>query len=207
MIPSGELKIAIVNTYKEYEHMEECATKAVIRHTGIAGAAGLVPFPAVDMGIFVVNLFVMFGMINKHLGVKTLSRNFLKVIASYVAANIVTSLGAAGAVLVGGKLLSIGLKFFPVLGTLPGVVVDASINATITMVAGFTYMGALTALTRKGVEINEDNVKEALAEQFADKKKMKETYKDARTAVKDMDFQAYKKEAEEFVEEHQNEAT
>lgn len=201
----GQLIGPVHHLIKQYEHMEEGATKAVIRHTGIAGAAGLVPFPAVDMGIFVVNLFVMFGMVNKHLGVKTLSRNALKVIASYVTANIVTSLGAAGVALVGGKLLSIGLKFFPVIGTIPGVVVDAGINATITMVAGFTYMGALTALTKKGVEINEANVKEALAEQFADKKKMKETFKGAKAAVKDMDFHAYKKDAEDLVEEHGNE--
>lgn len=201
----GQLIGPAKHLIRHYESMEESATKAVIRHTGIAGAAGLVPIPAVDMGIFVVNTFVMLGAINKHLGVKTLSKDFLKVLSSYMITNIVGSLGAAGILLAGGKALSLALKFFPGIGTVPGVFIDATINATITMVCGFIYIGVLRAMTQKGVEVNEEALKEALAEQFADKEKVKEMYKDAKAKVKDMDFRAYKKDAEDLVEEHGNE--
>jgi len=183
-----------------FNNMKEGPEKDILTCCGVAGGAAFIPIPYVDLAVLIPTQLMMYVMINERLGVKTLSKDALKVVGSFAFSQIMGVLG----VVVGSKIAGGLLKFIPVIGTLPGIALDAIANGAITYILGMTYLGAIQALTKSGTAINTDTIKEKMKEQLSDKEKMKDIYKEAIEKMKDINFKEYKGAAEDIAEQNKD---
>lgn len=193
-----QLEEALRPWYKKaYEDAPESA-KIIVQHCGIAGACGLFPIPYADLLILLPSQIVMYGRLNKQLGI-TLSDNTMHVIGKFMLsqiAGVIASIPVAFAAKVGAGLL----KLIPGAGTMVGAFMDAGANAAVTYVLGIVYLKALVKAKASG-KVSEENLREALNNEMSDKDNIRDMYKDARNKVRGMDFKKYKDQAEDYVED------
>ncbi len=71
-------------------------------------------------------------------------------------------------------------------------------SSGITYVLGVVYVKAMVRVFKAGKDVNEDNLKQALREEFADKEGLKAIYAEGREKLKNTNFSAYKDEAEKY---------
>ena len=100
-----------------------------------------------------------------------------------------------------------GLKIFPGIGTVGGIVIDATVNYITTSMMGLVYNIVIEDLATKGKEITEDAVKEGIKQEFKDKEKIKKMYKQAKEEAKSVDFKKYKNKAEALAKKNKNAKT
>ena len=183
--------------YDKYYVDAPKSAQIILEHCGIAGACGLVPIPYADIAILLPSQIVMYGRLNKVLGV-SLSHDTLHVIGKFMLsqmAGILASIPLAVAAKIVGGLL----KFIPVLGSLCGAMLDGAANAAITYVLGVVYLKALVRTAGNG-QCDAEKLKEALDEEFADKENIRDLYRMARESASKMDFKKFKQQAEDYKE-------
>ena len=163
----------------------------IFQHACIAGAAGLVPFPFIDMAIMLPQQIVLYGRLNREYGV-ALSKDAMKVVGSFMISQITGMVSVFGIALAAKAVFS-PFKAIPGLGTLVGVAADATTNAGVSWVLGVVYFMALDKLAKKGRAVTQESLKAQLAAEFADKSRIREIYRDGRKRVRGVDFAAFKR--------------
>lgn len=163
----------------------------IFQHACIAGAAGLVPIPFADLAIMLPQQIVLYGRLNKEYGV-SLSKDALKVVGSFMISQITGMVSVFG-IAFAAKAVFSPFKAIPGIGTLVGVTADATTNAAVSWVLGVVYFIALERLAKKGGTVTAENLKDELAKEFADKRKIREIYREGRQRVKGVNFTNFKK--------------
>lgn len=184
---------AIVSQLLPHYKNAEKGEQVIMEHCGISGACGLVPVSGLDLAVAASSNIVMFGRLNKVLGLslrKDTSRVLGKLACSLIAGNL-ASLPIGLIAGVGGSLL----KLIPGPGTALGAVLTAGAYAACTYVAGVVYLKALAKTAQNG-PVTEESLKVALQEEFSDKEQFKKIFKDGKKAVKGMNFADFKAQAE-----------
>lgn len=182
--------------YDKYYLDAPKSAQIILEHCGIAGACGLVPIPFADIAILLPSHIVMYGRLNKVLGV-SLSENTLHVIGKFMLsqlAGIIASIPLAFVAKIAGGLF----KFIPFLGSLCGAVLDAAANAAITYVLGVVYLKALVRTVENG-RCDEEKLRGALGEEFGDRDSIRDLYRKARESASKMDFRKFKGQAEDYM--------
>ena len=184
---------AIVSQLLPHYKNAEKGEQVIMEHCGISGACGLVPVSGLDLAVAASSNIVMFGRLNKVLGLslrKDTSRVLGKLACSLIAGNL-ASLPIGLIAGVGGSLL----KLIPGPGTALGAVLTAGAYAACTYVAGVVYLKALAKTAQNG-PVTEESLKVALQEEFSDKEQFKKIFKDGKKSVKGMNFADFKAQAE-----------
>ncbi len=187
----------------DYYNKAEEAEKIIIRHSGIAGAAAIIPIPYADMAICLPNQIAMYVYLNKEMNV-SVSKELLKVIGGFMLSQL-TGLISVFPFVIAGKIIGGLAKFLPFGGSLVGILIDGAINSGITYVMGVVYLKAMINVLKAGKSLNEDNLKEALSVEFSNKNEIKKIYKEGRDKLKDIDFSQFKDDAKKYSEDRTEE--
>ena len=172
--------------------------KIILEHDCIAGAAGLVPIPLVEIPVMIGNQITLYGRLNGYLGV-SLSKSTLKVIGSFMISQISGIIAVLPAAFV-AKVASwaINIIFPPAkLGT---AAIDALTNAAITHVLGVVYLVAMQELIKSngnGRSPTEDEIKSKIKNIMEDDEFIREAFKDGKEKMKNVNFKDYVGKAEE----------
>ena len=165
-----------------------------MEHCGISGACGLIPATGVDLAVMASSNIVMFGRLNKALGL-SLSKDTSRVLGKFACSLIAGNLASVPIALlagVGGSLV----KLIPGAGTALGAILTCGAYASCTYVAGLVYLKAL-AKTAKNGPITEASLKASLKEELSDKEQFKKLFKEGKDATKNIKFKDFADKAAE----------
>lgn len=181
-----------------YYRNADKAHQVIMEHCGISGACGLIPATGIDMAVMASSNIVMFGRLNKTLGL-SLSRDTSRVLGKFACSLVAGNLASIPIALlagVGGSLL----KLVPGVGTALGAVLTCGAYASCTYVTGIVYLKAL-AKTTQGGPVTEEALKAALEREMKDKKQFKRLFEEGQKAIKGMKFSEFRAKAEKVREE------
>lgn len=184
--------------YKKVYEDAPKSSKIIMEHCGISGACGLIPAPGIDLAVMASSNIVMFGRLNKVLGI-SLSKNTSRVLGKFACSLIAGNLASIPITMIAGVGGSI-LKLIPGVGTALGAVMTCGAYAACTYVAGIVYLKALAKTAQNG-PVTEEALKESLKEEFSDKAQFARLFKEGKTATKGMNFDDFKSRAKEVKEE------
>lgn len=176
-----------------YDHADR-ADQIIFQHSCVAGAAGLIPAPAVDSAICLGNQIALYARLNTLMGISIASQT-LKVVGGFMVSQVTGMLSIFGFA-IAAKGIGLLCKCFPGLGTVGGIVIDCGTNAGIAYVLGVVYMKAMVNLFKAGKPVTEASLKEAIRAEFADKDGIKAIYREGKRRMKDVKFSDFTAQAE-----------
>lgn len=152
-------------------------------HAGIGVGCVFIPVPGADLFAAFGNTWTMYVRINRELELP-FTKNFVKSIATGIVSNL-----ASNASILAVFGFGSALKILPGAGTLASYAVLSATVYAATIAAGYIYMKALaTLLENKGAgQVNEDDLKAAVAEMMEDKAAVKSIFKSAKESYKQGD--------------------
>ena len=194
-IESKLIKAAIKWALKEVEEKPELQSVLCL-HSGIAGGAGLIPFPGVDVCVIVPNLWTMYARLSARANIP-IKENLLKAFAVGILTNIVIFIAAI-------KVAGFLAKFIPGVGTIAGMCIDTAFNFAATYTSGILFIAILSTFKEKlqGSKIEKYDVDKIIKQMFFDKNTIKDIFKSAKEKGKNVDFKKYKEEAQRIYDEN-----